>query len=153
VWTTPPIAGKARYSSKWVARSEEGRSVPSIIVPSRSVKHQIGGFQILVRHTAWLDGYEAALAVDPTGVAEGIEDEATTDEFEIGLQHGGSESFQAHNKSLQQMGPMCQKCLPVENILEEKLWTYKLLCGGPHKISSVASGATTYTNGSASMRK
>jgi hypothetical protein len=29
------------------------------------------------------------------------------------------------------------ECLPFENIPEGEFWTYELLCGGPHKISSV----------------
>jgi hypothetical protein len=30
------------------------------------------------------------------------------------------------------------ECLPVEKIPEGDNWTYELLCGRPHKISSVA---------------
>jgi hypothetical protein len=32
------------------------------------------------------------------------------------------------------------ECMPVEKIPEGDVWSYELLCGGPHKISSVVSG-------------
>ena len=44
---------------------------------------EVGGLHRLVRHAAGLDGDQAGGTVDSTSVAEGIEDEAAADDFEI----------------------------------------------------------------------
>src|SRR6266702_487835 len=43
-----------------------------------------------------LDDDEPLLAIDAAGVAEGVEDQATFDEFEVGFKDSGSQLFQQH---------------------------------------------------------
>ena len=47
-----------------------------------------------------------------------------------------------HAEEINNRQPDCfiesMECLPVTKIPEGPEWTYEILCGGPHKISSVA---------------
>src|SRR6185437_1648509 len=63
-------------------------------------QHQIAGLQSLIWHAARFDGDQSALAVDAAGIAEGVTDQAPSDEFKVGLQHGGAEGFQTHKTIL-----------------------------------------------------
>ena len=47
--------------------------------------HHVLGLHRFIRHSAGLDSYETCLAIDANAVAEGIENEAAVDEFEIGV--------------------------------------------------------------------
>src|SRR6266851_7817640 len=52
--------------------------------------------QVVVVDSRRLDDDEPLLAIDPAGVAEGVEDQATFDEFEVGFKDSGSQLFQQH---------------------------------------------------------
>ena len=54
------------------------------------------GAEVVVVDAGGLDDDEALLAVDAAGVAEGVEDEAAADEFEVGFEDGGAEIFEEH---------------------------------------------------------
>ena len=57
---------------------------------------QVFGFQSVIRNTARLDDHEAEVAGDPAGVAEGEEDEAATNQFEISLEDFFAKGFEFH---------------------------------------------------------
>ena len=73
-------------------------------------QHQIGRFQLFIRHTAGLDSDQPALPVDAAGIAECVQDQSSADQFEVGLQHSGAEGFQAHTKVLGEIGRVCSNC-------------------------------------------
>ena len=52
------------------------------------------GVEFVVVDAGGLDDDEALLAVDAAGVAEGVEDEAAADEFEVGFEDGGAKFFE-----------------------------------------------------------
>lgn len=52
--------------------------------------------ELLVRNSARFNGDKTLFAVDTTGVAEGVNDEATTDKFEVGLEDLFAERLQQH---------------------------------------------------------
>ena len=54
------------------------------------------GAEVVVVYAGGLDDDESLVAVDSGGVAEGVEDEATSDEFEIGFEYLGAEIFEEH---------------------------------------------------------
>lgn len=54
------------------------------------------GAEIVVVDAGGLDDDETLLAVDSASVAEGVEDEAAADEFEVGFEDGGAEFFEKH---------------------------------------------------------
>ena len=57
--------------------------------------HELGD-EFVVVDAGGLDDDEALVAVDAAGVAEGVEDEAAADEFEVGFEDGGAEFFEEH---------------------------------------------------------
>ena len=79
-----------------MSRSEEGLKVPSTILPCEVGDDHVLGAQVVVVDARGLDDDEALFAVDAAGVAEGVEDEAAADEFEVGFEDGGAEFFQEH---------------------------------------------------------
>jgi hypothetical protein len=54
------------------------------------------GAEVVVVDAGGLDDDEALLTVDAGGVAEGVEDEAAADEFEVGFEDLGAEIFEEH---------------------------------------------------------
>jgi len=60
--------------------------------------HEFGD-ELVVVDAGGLDDDEAFLAVDAAGVAEGVEDEAALDEFEVGLEDLGAQFFEKHGVS------------------------------------------------------
>src|ERR1700721_756886 len=67
-------------------------------------QNQIGRFQLFIRHAARLDRHQSASPVHAAGVAEGVKDQSSANQFEVGLQYSGAEGFQAHRKSLREIG-------------------------------------------------
>ncbi len=65
--------------------------------------------QLFVGDAAGLDRDESALAVDAAGIAEGVEDQSSADQFEVGLQHSGTKGFQTHTKVLAADWPRLQQ--------------------------------------------
>jgi hypothetical protein len=57
--------------------------------------HEFGD-EFVVVDAGGLDDDEALFAVDAAGVAEGVEDEATLDEFEVGFEDLGAKFFEEH---------------------------------------------------------
>ncbi len=56
--------------------------------------------EVVVIDAGGLDDDEALLAIDAADVAEGIEDEAATNQFEVGFEDGGAEGFEEHGISI-----------------------------------------------------
>jgi hypothetical protein len=56
----------------------------------------VPGRQLIVRNAAGLDGDQSLVTIHSADIAEGIEDEAAPDEFEIRFQHLFAERFQQH---------------------------------------------------------
>ena len=54
------------------------------------------GEKLVVVDAGGLDDDEVLYAVDAAGVSEGVEDEAATDEFEVGFEDGGAKFFEEH---------------------------------------------------------
>jgi hypothetical protein len=57
--------------------------------------HELGN-EFVVVDAGGLDDDEAFFAVDAAGVAEGVEDEAALDEFEVGFEDCGAKFFEEH---------------------------------------------------------
>ena len=57
--------------------------------------HEFGD-ELVVVDTGGFDDDQALGAVDAAGVAEGVEDEAAFDEFEVGFEDGGAKFFEQH---------------------------------------------------------
>jgi len=60
--------------------------------------HEFGD-EFVVVDAGGLDDDEALVAVDAAGVAEGVEDEAALDEFEVGFEDCGAKFFEQHGSS------------------------------------------------------
>jgi hypothetical protein len=54
------------------------------------------GVEVIIFNAGGFDDDEALVAVDAAGVAEGVENKATPDEFEIGFEHLGAQFFEEH---------------------------------------------------------
>ncbi len=70
------------------------------------------GAEVVVVDAGGLDYDESLLAVDAGGVAEGVEDEAAADEFEVGFEDLGTEIFEEHGWPLSELGQGYRKRLP-----------------------------------------
>ena len=79
-----------------MSRSEEGLRAPSTIFPVEVGDDHVLRAEVVVVDTGGLDDDEALLSVDTRGVAEGVEDEAALDEFQVGFEDLGAEFFEEH---------------------------------------------------------
>ena len=61
--------------------------------------HHILWLEVVVVDAGGLDDDQPLLAVDARGVAEGVEDEAAADEFEVSFEDLGTEFFKQHKGS------------------------------------------------------
>ena len=65
------------------------------------------GAELVVVDAGGLDDDETLLAVDAAGVAEGVEDEAALDQFEIGVEDGGAELLEQHGRASFRFHEVC----------------------------------------------
>jgi hypothetical protein len=79
----------------WVSRSEDAQRAADHLAVEVGDDH-VPGAELVVVDARGLDDDQTLLPVDAGSVAEGVEDQAAADEFEVGFQDFFAKALQVH---------------------------------------------------------